>query len=131
MSRILPLRSRMAMASAASGKRSSTERCTASTVRPPMIGVSQSRPSMVAVSLSLTSNNSSPRACTDDGIALAPAAAAVRMNIARVSRRVISFSLFRHVDDGASGEKNPTAILMPYARYLLDVLSDLAAFAIA
>jgi hypothetical protein len=55
----------------------------------------------------------------------------VRKNIARVSRRVIAFSLFRHVDGGASAEKIPTAILMPYARYLLDQQRDSAAFAIA
>ena len=93
------------MVSAASGKRSSTERCTASTVRPPMIGVSHSRPSMVAVSLSVTSNSSSPRACADSGKALAPAAAAARKNLARVSRRDIAQSFFRHVRQSASAEK--------------------------
>jgi hypothetical protein len=44
---------------------------------------------------------------------------------------VIAFSLFRHVDADASAEKIPTAILMPYARYLLHARSDSAAFAIA
>jgi hypothetical protein len=55
----------------------------------------------------------------------------VRKNIARVSRRVIPFSLFRHVARSASAEKIPTAILMPHARYLLAALRDSAAFAIA
>jgi hypothetical protein len=59
------------MASAASVKRSSTERCTASTL------------------------------------------AAARRNLARVNRRGIAQSLFRHVDGHASAEKILTAILMP------------------
>ena len=99
------MRNRMAMVSAASGKRSNTERCTASTVRPPMIGVSQSRPSMVAVSLSVTSISSSPRASADNGTALAPAAAAARKNLARVSRRDMP-SFIRHVDARFQSRKN-------------------------
>ena len=100
------MRSRMAMVSAASGKRSNTERCTASTVRPPMIGVSHSRPSMVAVSLSVTSISSSPRASADNGTALAPAASAARKNLARVSRRDIAQSFIRHVAARCQRRKN-------------------------
>jgi hypothetical protein len=53
----------------------------------------------------VTSINSSPRASADNGTALAPAAAAARKNLARVSRRDIAQSFFRHVRQSASAEK--------------------------
>jgi hypothetical protein len=85
---------------------------------------------MVAVSLSVTSISSSPRASADSGTALAPAAAAARKNLARVSRRDMP-SFIRHVDARFQSRKIPTAILMPHGRYLLVSRTDSATSTIA
>src|SRR6267154_3279160 len=79
-----PLASWAAIGSAIAGKRNRTERCTASTVFPPTAGLSQMRPSMVAVSLSVISTVSTPRSCAaslDDVPKAAPVMTRLRREI--------------------------------------------------